>query len=162
MDGSDNGIARRTVLMSAGLGLGAGLVSSADDYQRLLALWLPGAPRAATAGTAGTAGTRPWVPAALLAEMTRNQLSEEALSASSLGRQGLGFGLGLALFMHPERAPRAVPAGGSFWGGAASTYFWIDPARGITGVLMTQVFGGDVSPYFTQLMATLQAARGTD
>jgi len=27
MDGSDNGIARRTVLMSASVGLGAGLVS---------------------------------------------------------------------------------------------------------------------------------------
>lgn len=141
---------------------GAGLVSSAADYQRLLTLWLPVAPPAPAAPAAPAIGTRPWVSAALLAEMTRNQLSPEALSVSSLGRQGLGFGLGLAIFMHPEQAPRAVPREGSFWGGAASTFFWIDPQRGITGVLMTQVFGGDVAPYFTQLMATVQGTRVRD
>lgn len=135
---------------------GAGLVSSAADYQRLLTLWLPGAP------PTGSARARPLVAAALLAKMTRNQLGSAALSASSLGRQGVGFGLGLAVFMHPEFAPRAVPPGGSFWGGAASTFFWIDPQRGITGVLMTQVFGGDVAPYFTQLLAAVQGAGGKD
>ena len=135
---------------------GAGLVSSAADYQRLLTLWLPRAP------PVGPAGARPLVSAPLLDEMTRNQLGPEALSAASLGRQGLGFGLGLAVFMNPELAPRAVPKGGSFWGGAASTFFWIDRQRGITGVLMTQVFGGDVAPYFTQLMEAVQEPSGKD
>ena len=61
-------------------------------------------------------------------------------------------------FVFPERAPVAVPRDGCLWGGAASTYFWVDPARGITGVLMTQVFGGDVGPYFAELLDTLYRA----
>lgn len=77
------------------------------------------------------------------------------MQSTSLERQGLGFGLGFATFQHPERAPVAVPRDGYFWGGAASTYFWVDPARGITGVLLTQVFGGDVAPYFSELLERL-------
>ena len=64
--------------------------------------------------------------------------------------------------MNPALAPRAVPKGGSFWGGAASSFFWIDPQRGITGVLLTQVFGGDVAPYFTQLMEIVHGAGASD
>ena len=76
-----------------------------------------------------------------------------------LGPQGLGFGLGVAVVLEPERMVTAVPEGGLFWGGAASTYFWIDPQRRVAGVLMTQVFGGDVSPYFTEPMGTVYGVK---
>ena len=120
---------------------GAGLVSTAADYQRLLAMFLAG----------GAGLLRPEA----VAEMSRNQLSAAAVENSTLGRQGLGYGLGLGIVLDPVKAPAPVPAGTTFWGGAASTYFWVDPQRRITGVLMTQVFGGDVAPYFVELLSTL-------
>ncbi len=128
---------------------GAGLVATVDDYQRFLRLMLQGGEldgvRLARRDT--------------LAAMTMNQLEPAALRDSTLERNGLGFGLGFATFLVPERAPAAVPRDGYFWGGAASTYFWVDPSRGVTGVLMTQVFGGDVAPYFMELVDALYRAR---
>jgi CubicO group peptidase (beta-lactamase class C family) len=123
---------------------GAGLVSTAADYQRLLSVFLEG----------GKGLTRP----ASIAEMSRNQLSPAAIENSSLGRQGLGYGLSLGIVLDPAKAPAPAPRGTAFWGGAASTFFWVDPERRITGVLMTQVFGGDVAPYFVELLRTLYAA----
>lgn len=91
--------------------------------------------------------------------MTMSQLDSAALKDSNLERNGLGIGLGVATFLFPARAPASVPQDGYFWGGAASTYFWVDPARGISGVLLTQVFGGDVGPYFVNLLDTLYRPR---
>jgi CubicO group peptidase (beta-lactamase class C family) len=120
---------------------GAGLVSTAGDYQRLLAVFLDGG--------------KGLVPPPRIAEMQRNQLSAAATENSNLARQGLGYGLSLGVVIDPAKAPAPAPRGTTFWGGAASTYFWVDPQRRITGVLMTQVFGGDVSPYFVELLRTL-------
>ena len=127
---------------------GAGLVSTAADYQRFMRVLLG----------RGAAGPQTLLRTETLAEMTRNQLDAGARSTSALGPQGLGFGLGVALVLEPERAAIAAPKNVLFWGGAASTYFWVDPQRRISGVLMTQVFGGDVSPYFAHLMDTLYGA----
>lgn len=124
---------------------GAGLISTAADFQRFSALLLG----------RGAVGAQTLVRAQTVAEMTRNQLEAHARETSALGSQGLGFGLGVAVVLRPERKVTVVPQGGLFWGGAASTYFWVDPRRRITGVLMTQVFGGDVSPYFAELMDTV-------
>lgn len=123
---------------------GAGLVSTADDYQRLLGVFLNGG--------------QGLVRAQSIAEMSRNQLSAAAIENSTLARQGLGYGLGVGLVIDSAKAPAPAPRGTYFWGGAASTFFWVDPERRITGVLMTQVFGGDVAPYFVELLKTLYAA----
>jgi CubicO group peptidase (beta-lactamase class C family) len=131
---------------------GAGLVSTAADYQQLLAMMLRGgeAPDQRV--------TQRIIRRDTLLAMRVNQLDASALAGSNLAAQGLGFGLGVAVFSEPARAPAALPQDGYFWGGAASTYFWVDPTRRITGVLMTQVFGGDVGPYFMALMNLLYAA----
>ena len=93
-----------------------------------------------------------------VAEMTRNHLDAQALATPNLAAQGLGFGLGFAVFNDHVKAPAAVPRNGYFWGGAASTNFWADPDRRITGVVMTQVFGGDVMPFYLEMVNTLYAA----
>jgi CubicO group peptidase (beta-lactamase class C family) len=124
---------------------GAGLISTAADYQRFLQMMLQdGQLDGARIVSAGT-----------VAEMTKNQLSAEALATPNMAAQGLGFGLGFAKFLNPSKAPAAVPANGYFWGGAASTYFWVDPDRKISGVVMTQVFGGDVMPFYLEMLNTL-------
>jgi CubicO group peptidase (beta-lactamase class C family) len=121
---------------------GAGLVSTAADFHRFMTV-LQG-PRLLREST--------------LAEMTRNQLGDAALSNATLSRQGLGYGLGIGVVLDPAKAPSPAPRGTAFWGGAASTYFWVDRERRISGVLMTQVFGGDVSPYFVELLDALYRA----
>jgi methyl acetate hydrolase len=32
------------------------------------------------------------------------------------------------------------PAGGLMWAGLANSYYWIDPANGLAGAYMTQIF----------------------
>jgi CubicO group peptidase (beta-lactamase class C family) len=126
---------------------GAGLVSTAADYQAFLQMMLNG----------GKAHDKRLVRRETLVPMVHNQLDAKAIDNSGLGPQGLGFGLGFAVVVDPERSPGGVPSGIYFWGGAASTNFWVDPGRGITGVLMTQVFGGDVQPYFVEMLEMLYA-----
>ena len=38
----------------------------------------------------------------------------------------------------------SVCAGEFGWSGAAATYFWVDPAKDVTGCLMTQYIGREV------------------
>jgi CubicO group peptidase (beta-lactamase class C family) len=124
---------------------GAGLVSTATDYQRFLQMML----------RRGSLDGVRIVSPATIAEMTRNQLPPDAIGRSSLASQGLGFGLGFATFVDPGKAPMAFPRNGYFWAGAASTYFWVDPDRELTGVVMTQVFGGDVMSFYLEMLNAL-------
>lgn len=128
---------------------GAGLVSTAADYQRFLQMLRNGG---------GVDGKR-LVGAGSVAEMVRNQLPPAALAGSALAAQGLGFGLGVAVVTEPSLAPAPLAEGSYFWGGAASTYFWVDPARRLTGVVMTQVFGGDVGPFYLDILRAVYGPR---
>ena len=46
----------------------------------------------------------------------------------------------LAFQINHAPAPTGRPAGGLMWAGLANSYYWIDPATGIGGVYMTQIF----------------------
>lgn len=46
---------------------------------------------------------------------------------------------GLSFLINTEKAPTGRSAGSLAWAGLANTYFWIDPARGIGGVYLSQV-----------------------
>ncbi|HVL58477.1 MAG TPA: serine hydrolase domain-containing protein [Burkholderiaceae bacterium] len=48
-------------------------------------------------------------------------------------------GWGLSAMVNLEPVPTGRAAGGLMWGGLPNTYFWIDPARGIGGVYLTQL-----------------------
>ncbi|WP_299329464.1 serine hydrolase [Parasphingopyxis sp.] len=126
---------------------GAGLVGTAGDYLRFTTavreMEMPD----------GSA----MLPASLAEAMRSDQLTPEArLAADNL--DGLGFGYGFAVRLNPTAEAPVFPQCGYFWGGAASTFFWIDPAGETSGVIMTQVFGGDVRSYFLEAMRILYAA----
>ncbi|MDG1837577.1 MAG: serine hydrolase [Phycisphaerales bacterium] len=71
-----------------------------------------------------------------VAFMTQNQLSPAFKSD-----QRFGLGFGLAAPVQTSRGPRG---GGRWtWGGAASTYFFIDPKQDLTAIFVTQKFPFD-------------------
>lgn len=120
---------------------GAGLVGTAEDYLRFTSMLRAG----------GTAQGQRTVEQSTIDQMRSNQILPDARSDDAT-LAGLGFGLGFATRLAPtDRAPR-FPQCGYFWGGAASTFFWIDPAGDVSGVLMTQVFGGDASSFWLAII----------
>ena len=75
-----------------------------------------------------------------------NQLLSDLSAAATFneaGYGGIGFSIGCGVTM--DRALTRIPGtpGEYFWGGAASTAFWIDPKEDLTVVFMTQVMGTD-------------------
>ena len=48
---------------------------------------------------------------------------------SEASYNGIGFGLGFAVNLNPAQTRSAGIVGEYHWGGAATTLFWIDPAR---------------------------------
>ena len=46
---------------------------------------------------------------------------------------------GLSFLINTEDCPGGRSAGSLAWAGINNTYFWLDPAKRIAGVLMTQI-----------------------
>jgi methyl acetate hydrolase len=46
---------------------------------------------------------------------------------------------GLSFMINTAKTPEGRSPGGLFWAGLANTYFWIDPARDISGVILMQL-----------------------
>ncbi len=75
--------------------------------------------------------------------MTSDHLGPIAAAGPSptegfLGTPGYTFGLGFAVRRDAGVAAVHGSAGDYTWGGAAGTYFWIDPKEELFGVLMMQ------------------------
>jgi CubicO group peptidase (beta-lactamase class C family) len=64
---------------------------------------------------------------------------------------GVGFGLGLAVLQDPAAYKVLASPGESYWGGLASTVFWIDPLEDMTVVFMTQLMPSSTYPIRSQL-----------
>ncbi len=56
---------------------------------------------------------------------------------------GQGFGLDFAVVNETSKAGYAVPKGSYYWGGAAGTWFWIDPQNDLFFIGMIQLFGSN-------------------
>jgi CubicO group peptidase (beta-lactamase class C family) len=66
-----------------------------------------------------------------------------AVTFSEAGYNGIGFSIGCGVTMDPALTRIPGTPGEFFWGGAASTAFWIDPFEDLAVVFMTQVMGTD-------------------
>ena len=62
---------------------------------------------------------------------------------SEAGYSGIGFSIGCGVNINVARTRLPGTLGEFFWGGAASTAFWIDPKEELAVVFMTQVIGSD-------------------
>ena len=86
-----------------------------------------------------------------LPEMSRSLFSEATYN-------GIGFGLGVAVTMDPASALLPGSPGEYFWGGAAATSFWIDPAEELIVIFMTQVLPSSAYPIRRELRTMIYAA----
>jgi CubicO group peptidase (beta-lactamase class C family) len=109
----------------------AGLLSTVADYARFAQMVLAG----------GTVDGGRILGRATLALMTADHLGPEVLIRSDLLPPGYGFGLGWAVRRQDGIAPFPGSAGQFFWGGAAGTQFWVDPAEKFWALLMVQAPG---------------------
>jgi CubicO group peptidase (beta-lactamase class C family) len=128
---------------------GAGLVSSTHDYLR----FSQALREAVTGSGMGTL----LLPPDIAQAMASNQLSVEAQRNSEMLGKELGFGFGVAIKLTPTKSAPVFPQCGFFWGGAASTNFWVDPASETSGVMMAQVVGGDVRSYWLAVLAEIHS-----
>jgi CubicO group peptidase (beta-lactamase class C family) len=116
---------------------GGGLVSTTGDYARFCQMLL---------NKGELDGVRILAPATV-ALMDTNAIPESVLVTSN-GTTGLrfneavGFGLDVMVVKDPRKAGQLVGPGTMSWGGAAGTWFWIDPANDVVFVGMIQRFGG--------------------
>lgn len=62
---------------------------------------------------------------------------------SEAGYAGIGFSLGCGVTLDVSKTRLPGTPGEFFWGGAASTAFWVDPKEDLAVVFMTQVLGSD-------------------
>jgi len=66
-------------------------------------------------------------------------LASMAIGAfSETAYEGVGFGLGFAMTLGEVEAG-SIGAGDYYWGGAASTIFWVDPKEDLVAIFMTQL-----------------------
>ena len=118
---------------------GSGLFSTAPDYLTLLRMLLNGG---------GSDGAR-ILRAETVALMGRNHIGDLAAGvlATTMPMRSNDVDLfpggplrwGLGAMINMEGGPNGRGAGTQTWGGIYNGYFWLDPARRVAGVIMTQI-----------------------
>ena len=128
---------------------GSGLVSNIDDYSKFAEMLLNG----------GVLNGVRILSEASVEVMSRNHLSKEILSdGSAFGLNGIGFGLTVGNVMDPGVAGTYSAQGEFFWGGAASTIFWVDRKNNVTATMMTQYMPSDKYPLREELKTLLYSS----
>jgi CubicO group peptidase (beta-lactamase class C family) len=135
------------------LGGGGGLVSTAADYNRFTQMLLhrPGSP-------AGDLDGIRLLSPRTVGYMARNHLPGGA-DRETFGRplfvdapaRGVGFGLGFGVVIDPVPGQVVASAGEIYWGGAASTAFWVDQSADLTVTFFTQLMPSSTHPIRPQL-----------
>jgi methyl acetate hydrolase len=117
---------------------GGGLTSTASDYIRFTRMILNG----------GALDGARILSADSVAQMSRNQIGAVGVPAlkSAQPERSEDFSFiadgrdkwGLGFLITADADPGKRSAGSLSWGGINNTYYWIDPARDLTGVIMMQ------------------------
>ena len=72
--------------------------------------------------------------------------------------EGTGFGLGFAVMLDLAVAQSIGSVGEYFWGGAASTIFWVDPKEDLAVVMLTQLMPSGTFNFRGQLKSIVYPA----
>ncbi|HKP60579.1 MAG TPA: serine hydrolase domain-containing protein [Polyangiales bacterium] len=85
-------------------------------------------------------------------------LTQLAIGAfSETANEGVGFGLGFASTVDPVAAG-SLSSGEFYWGGAASTIFWVDPQAELVVIFMTQLIPSRTFDFRAQLKSLIYSA----
>lgn len=85
-------------------------------------------------------------------------LTQMAIGAfSETAYEGVGFGLGFATTLG-EVESGSLGAGDYYWGGAASTIFWVDPTEDLVCIFMTQLMPSSTFNFRGQLKSIIYSA----
>ena len=114
---------------------GGGLYSTAPDYLRFLAMLLRGGDALLRPETIAAMGRNQI--GALDVTLLRSVMPHLSNDAEFFPGKPKGWGYGFVINNEAGHAGRA--ANSLAWAGLANCYYWIDPAHGVAGVLMTQV-----------------------
>ena len=123
---------KETVAYESG---GGGLVSTMDDYARFSQMLV---------NRGELDGVQIIKPETL--DLITTSVMPEGATMSTLGMNGgeqypgIGMGLTFGTVEDSALADTQTPSGSYFWGGAASTWFWIDPVNELYFVGMVQIF----------------------
>jgi len=134
---------------------GGGLLSTAHDYLRFCRMLLGG-------GT--LEGARIIGPKTLTLMGTNHLPDGGDLTAWAQGSfsettyEGIGFGLGFAVNLGMAATSAVGTEGELFWGGAASTIFWVDPREDLACVFLTQLMPSGTYNFRGQLKAMVYGA----
>lgn len=152
LESATGSVFSRAPAMASG---GGGLVGTIDDFSRFCQMLLNGGV---------------WQEQRLLSRksveyMRRNHLPNNR-DMASMGQavwsetsyRGVGFGLGFAVVIDPVAAGMISSAGEHHWGGAASTFFWIDPEEDLYVVFLTQLFPSSSYPLRRELRSLVYQA----
>jgi len=111
---------------------GGGLVSTASDYMRFAQMLL----------NSGELNGVRLLSRETVELMTMNHLSDELipiqLDPLTFYLKGHGFGFGFAVITDPAQSGMLGSEGAYWWGGAANTFFWVDPRERLIGLIMPQ------------------------
>lgn len=149
-DGQDSDYVNRTFFSGGG-----GLLSTLSDYNQFCQMLLAG----------GALNGQRIIGSRTLAFMTGNHLPGGADmgkfatgSFSETAYDGIGFGLGFANKINAIGSGVPATNGSYFWGGLASTLFWVDPAEELVVIFMTQLIPSSTFNFRGQLEAMVYAA----
>ena len=118
---------------------GGGLYSTVGDYLKFVRMIL----------NKGSAGGHQVLKPETVAAMSVNQMGDcrvglmetvmPPLSNDAEFFPGLEKTWGLSFMINEAEAPTGRSPGSLAWAGLANSYYWIDPAKGVGGVYMTQI-----------------------
>jgi CubicO group peptidase (beta-lactamase class C family) len=123
---------------------GGGLVSTTADYARFAQMLLNGGQ---------LDGARILSPGTVRL-MASNHLTDIVMTAPDASfspAKGVGFGLDFAVVTDPARDGTLQGEGSYSWGGAAGTWFWIDPKNDLFMLGMIHILAKEIDPALAKI-----------
>jgi len=120
-----------------------GLISTANDYMTFLQMLL----------NKGEYNGKRILKESSVELMTSDQLTNEIMPSDDFFgsiMEGMGFGFGFAVVKSSSQLNFSGSAGSYWWSGSANTYFFVDPAKDIIILFMTQFIPNYYYPVFSE------------
>jgi len=135
---------------------GGGLVSTTEDYFNFCQMLLNG----------GLFEGKRLLSRKTIELMTSNHLpgNQDMVTMGSEGSfseiryKGVGFGLGFGVNIDLADTQNSGSVGSYNWGGAASTFFWVDPKEELICILMTQLMPSGYYPIRMQMQSMVYSS----